>query len=134
VNAVVFKLDENLPREACEPLRARGWDAVTVLDQGMAAARDNELFEVCSREGRVLITLDQDFADIRAYATGKHAGIVILRTPDQGKHAVIRIMHRVADALCPFRECDSRRPLDRGSGSHSHPDLSGGSTVHRPRV
>ena len=34
-------------------------------------------------EGRILISLDVGMGDIRAYPPGSHAGIVVLRVPDQ---------------------------------------------------
>jgi predicted nuclease of predicted toxin-antitoxin system len=58
---VRFKLDENIGRRGQELLRASGHDAATVLDQGLRGVAEDELFEICSREERALITLDRDF-------------------------------------------------------------------------
>lgn len=60
-----FKVDENLPIEVAELLQESGHDAVTVLDQHMGGQEDTTLAAVCLREGRTIITLDLDFADIR---------------------------------------------------------------------
>ena len=62
-----FKVDENLPTEAAELLTGAGHDAVTVRDQRMAGQPDANVATVCQREDRVVVTLDLDFADIRAY-------------------------------------------------------------------
>jgi uncharacterized protein DUF5615 len=61
------KLDENVPIEAAELLRAAGWNCETVYDEGLAGADDPEVGAACQAEARVLFTLDLDFADIRAY-------------------------------------------------------------------
>ena len=61
-----FKVDENLPTEIAALLRSANHDAITVTDQGLSSANDNTIMDVCSNEGRVLITLDLDFSDISA--------------------------------------------------------------------
>lgn len=62
-----FKIDENLPVEASELLSSAGHDAVTVIQQHMGGQPDSNVAAICRREGRVIVTLDQDFADIRSY-------------------------------------------------------------------
>jgi predicted nuclease of predicted toxin-antitoxin system len=73
-----FKVDENLPIEATELLRNAGHDGLTVYDQQMAGAADPTIAAVCQVEGRAILTLDTDFADIRTYAPQDYAGIVVL--------------------------------------------------------
>jgi predicted nuclease of predicted toxin-antitoxin system len=58
------KLDENLPVEAAELLRAAGWECDTIYDEGLAAADDSKVAASCQADARVLFTLDLDFADI----------------------------------------------------------------------
>ena len=73
------KLDENLPVEAIELLRAAGWDCDTVHDEGLEGAEDPRIGAACRTEGRVLFTLDLDFADILAYPPNEYVGIVVFR-------------------------------------------------------
>ena len=65
-----FKLDENIPRSVEPVLREVGHDAETARSEGLAGAPDPDLLAACSAEDRVLVTLDLDFADIRAYPPG----------------------------------------------------------------
>jgi predicted nuclease of predicted toxin-antitoxin system len=58
---VKFKLDENIGRRGLESLKASGHDVMTVVEQGLRHITDEELFEICSAEGRTLVTLDRDF-------------------------------------------------------------------------
>jgi hypothetical protein len=60
---VQFKVDENLPLEVAEVLRKEGYDARTVLEQGLGGEADADVASLCQREGRALLTLDTDFAD-----------------------------------------------------------------------
>jgi predicted nuclease of predicted toxin-antitoxin system len=96
---VTFKLDENLPSEAAAQLRDIGFDAHTVHDESLAGANDDVIAETARREGRVLITLDRDFSDIRAYPPSDHAGIIILRPQAQDKHTVSDLLQRLIVVL-----------------------------------
>jgi hypothetical protein len=73
------KLDENVPVEAVELLRAAGWQCDTVHDEGLAGAEDPKVAAACQAGARVLFTLDLDFADIRAYPPRDYVGIVAMR-------------------------------------------------------
>jgi hypothetical protein len=68
----LFKVDENLPAEVADLLRAAGHDAVSVLDQQLGGAADPRVATACQREERALITLDLGFGDIRSYGPGPH--------------------------------------------------------------
>ncbi|MBI5482979.1 MAG: DUF5615 family PIN-like protein [Deltaproteobacteria bacterium] len=60
-----FKVDENLPEAAARIFREAGFDAETVLTEGLGGASDATLAAICKEEGRTLVTLDLDFSDIR---------------------------------------------------------------------
>ena len=90
-----FKTDENLPIEVTELLRTAGYGAMSVLEQGMGGESDPMLDEVCIKEGRVLVTLDTDFADIRVYPPSKAPGYIVLRLKQQDKYSVIEVIERL---------------------------------------
>lgn len=89
------KLDENVPIEATELLRAAGWDCDTVHDEGLAGAEDPTVGAACRRESRVLFTLDLDFADIRAYPPSEYVGIVVFRPAEPSRRHVLQMLTRV---------------------------------------
>jgi predicted nuclease of predicted toxin-antitoxin system len=89
-----FKIDENLPIEVAGILRASGHDARTIHDQQMVGKPDPGLALVCQSERRALITLDLDFADIRAYPPGDHPGIIVLRPLTQSKPSVVALVEQ----------------------------------------
>ncbi len=91
-----FKFDENLPADAARILREAGNDVVTVLEQGMKGTSDDSLTSVRTNEGRVLVTLDVDFANITAYPPRDHAGIVVLRLPRQDKFTILNVMRTLS--------------------------------------
>ena len=57
-------LDENLSPAQAKPLREMGFDVVCVVEAGMGGAPDERVWEVAAASGRVLVTLDRDFANL----------------------------------------------------------------------
>lgn len=81
-----FKCDENVLRDAATLLRVNGHDVHTVQEEQLAGEADPTIAAVCHREGRLLITLDLDFADVRQYPPGEWPGIIVIRPPTQSIH------------------------------------------------
>jgi predicted nuclease of predicted toxin-antitoxin system len=94
-----FKTDQNLPSEAADLLRSAGHDAVTVGEQQLSGAVDSTVASICQRERRALVTLDLDFADIRAYPPDRHPGFIVLRLARQDKASVLRAVGRTIPLL-----------------------------------
>ena len=94
-----FKIDENLPPECAELLAAAGHDASTVPDERLGGSADPQIALVCRREGRALITLDLDFADIRHYPPEEMPGTVVMRLNNQSKPYLLRIFARMIPDL-----------------------------------
>ena len=96
---VRFKLDENLPVELAGLFRAAGHDAVTALDQNLKGVQDSDLASVCRREGRAIVTLDTDFADIRAYPPDAYPGLVVFRPSAQSRDRILILGARLVNVL-----------------------------------
>jgi len=96
---VKFKTDENLPIEAASTLREFGFDADTVSDENLSGAEDGVIAARVRSESRILMTLDLDFANIRAYPPDQHAGIIVLRLDTRDNATVVSYVRRIAAAL-----------------------------------
>ena len=94
-----FKVDENLPVEVAALLVTAGHDALTVPDQQMGGRPDPDVANVCQHEGRVVVTLDLDFSDIRTYPPANYPGIIVLRLSRLDKHRVLSAVHRLLPTL-----------------------------------
>ena len=101
-----LKVDENLPREVCDLLNRAGHDAISVGQQGLGGSDDARLYRLCQEERRALVTLDVDFANVRAFDPGSSPRIVVLRLARQDKP---RVLEAVASTL-PLLE---REPLEK---------------------
>lgn len=89
-----FKLDENLPVELLDDLRAAGHDADGLRDEGLIGAPDDVVLDLVRRENRVLLTLDKGIADVRAYPPEAHSGIVLFRPPTAGRGTTLLFVRR----------------------------------------
>ena len=77
-----LKLDENVDARLAVVLRQAGHDAMTVRDQGLHAIDDVILYQHCTSEGHILVTLDLDFSNVLRYPPEQTPGLVVLRGPD----------------------------------------------------
>jgi len=94
-----FKVDENLPMEACELLRDAGHDVAHVLDEHLGGCPDFDIAGMCKLEERILVSLDTDFANIRAYPPEEYPGIIVIRTEDQAKSVLLNFVQSFVAAL-----------------------------------
>jgi len=78
-----IKLDENMPISLAFVLRSAGHDVTTVPEQNLSGEGDPLVLETATKEGRLLMTFDVDFGDVRAYPVRSHAGVVVFRLHDQ---------------------------------------------------
>jgi predicted nuclease of predicted toxin-antitoxin system len=96
--AMRIKVDEDLPKIAAQMLRERGYQADNVVEQGMGGWKDPALWKAVQAEHRFLITADKGFADVRFYAPGTHAGVLLLRPDEDGIRPVVELLRRVLES------------------------------------
>lgn len=88
------KIDENVPAEIAEDLRALGHDALTVVDQEMTGIDDARLMARVEEESRVFMTMDKGIANIQAYSPERFAGLILLRPHQAGRGAVLAFVRK----------------------------------------
>lgn len=89
------KVDEDLPVAVVKLLRAQGYDAVGVVEQGMGGWKDPALWSAIQEEGRFLVTADKGFGDVRLYPPGDHGGVLLLRPDEDGIRPVLDLASEV---------------------------------------
>jgi predicted nuclease of predicted toxin-antitoxin system len=94
-----FKADENLPLRVVRLFRERGHDVHTVEDEALAGAPDPHVAAAARAEGRCVLSLDTDFADIRFFPPGVGPGIVVLRPGAQDAPTVQAVAEQLLIAL-----------------------------------
>ena len=104
-----IKLDENLGLLGKSLLEADGHDVMTVVDQQMAGAEDERIYQVCREEGRLLVTLDHDFGHTLRFPPETTAGIVVLEC--KGRVSPSMIMARMRDLTVLLRTRSNDREL-----------------------
>jgi predicted nuclease of predicted toxin-antitoxin system len=83
-----FKLDENLPASLAADLAVLGHDVDTAVDEGLGGNEDDDVWAATQAAGRILITQDLDFSDVRTFAPGTHHGLILLRMREPGRVAM----------------------------------------------
>ena len=92
-----IKVDEDLPRAAVRILRDKGYQALSVVEQGLGGYKDPVLWQAVQAEQRYLVTADKGFADIRRYKPGTHQGVLLLRPDQDGIGPTIELLEMVLE-------------------------------------
>jgi predicted nuclease of predicted toxin-antitoxin system len=86
-----IKLDENLPLHLAASLEDLGHDVHTTYSEGLGGKGDKEIWDAAQQETRFLITQDLDFSDLRQFAPGSHAGILLVRLHSPSRNLIERV-------------------------------------------
>jgi predicted nuclease of predicted toxin-antitoxin system len=90
--AMKLKLDENISRHLKPILENLSHDVLTVSDQGLLSQDDITIGMAAKTEGRMLLTLDLEFGDLRKHPPGEHPGIILFRPRSFGPLFVNRFV------------------------------------------
>lgn len=95
-----FLVDAKLSARVADWLRDSGYGALHVVDVGLAAARDREIFEHAARESWTVLTSDLDFGDILARGGGS-GSVVIMRLRSASTARITTRLGRVLPQVVP---------------------------------
>ena len=95
-----FYLGEHIPKGVVEGLRRRGVDVLTVQKADRSGDSDKKQSAFATREGRVLVTFDDDF--LRLDASGiPHTGVVFSQTGRRTVGELIESLMLIANVIEP---------------------------------
>lgn len=87
-----FKLDENLGRSIQKLFHERGHDCLTVREENLSGADDDEVFRVTRSEKRILVTLDHHFGNVLRFPPHMSDGIALLNPPGKLSLSLVRVL------------------------------------------
>ena len=90
-----IKVDEDIPPIAAAWLREKGYEASTVVEQGMRGWKDAALWQAVQADQQFLLTADKGFGDIRAHPPGSHSGVLLLRPEVDGIRPILDLLKMV---------------------------------------
>lgn len=92
-----FLLDENLPKSLQKALRAAGYPAARVIDEGLRGRPDSSIFRQV-RSRAIIITRDKDYLKTDLFPA-PHSGIIVLSFPNNTTVAdlVIEVMNAITE-------------------------------------
>lgn len=110
-----FKVDENLSPQVMALFDRRANDLATVVEEGLGGASDEQVARISAREGRILLTLDRGFGDIRRYPPGTNPGIFVLRPSSDSLHDVADLVTSLLSTanVLDFANCTTVVEPDR---------------------
>ena len=100
-------LDENVPQAVAVWLSQTrpDWYVSHANEVGLAGRTDPEVFQWAQTNCAVIVTFDEDFADMRTCPLGGHSGVIRLRvwptTIEKTQAALSRLLAKVPDADIP---------------------------------
>ena len=100
--------DENIQAVTVRFLQSLGHDVQSVMGAGLKSADDDSVFDHAQAEGRVLLTFNADFADLRELARKNHCGVIRLRVSNQRAAYLHPVLEK---ALTCFADSDLRNTL-----------------------
>ena len=93
-----FLADMGVAQSTAQALREAGHGVTHLSDLGLGRLSDQEILELASREDRVILTFDLDFADLLAAGLQHRPSVVIFRLRTQTPTAVTPcLLAHVAD-------------------------------------
>ena len=78
-----FLLDECLPPQMAELLRAAGHDCAHTCELGLGGQPDEQIMALADRDNRILISADTDFGELLANAPVLAPSVILLRRTDK---------------------------------------------------
>jgi predicted nuclease of predicted toxin-antitoxin system len=96
---VKIKLDENLPERLVSVLTRLGHEVDTVYAEQLNGRVDIDVWNGTQTAQCFFITQDLDFSDMRRYAPGTHAGLLLVRLARPGRNALLERVSQVFETV-----------------------------------
>lgn len=100
-----FLVDAQLPPSRAEALRQAGFQAVHLVDLGLLAATDEQIWEEAISRSAVLVTKDRDFP-LRRAASNDGPAILWVRVGNMSNRKLIELALRAFPAIIDAIERD----------------------------
>ena len=91
--------DECVYRVTVEALRSWGHDVVTTQEANLVGEADAIQLQEAISQGRILITADLDFSNIRRYPPANHNGIIVLKIRPKILNEVHALLKKLVETI-----------------------------------
>lgn len=83
-----FLADMGISPRTVDGLRQQGYDAVHLIEQGLERLADGDILIKARLEGRVLLTVDLDFAQLSATSREPFPSVILFRLGNASREVV----------------------------------------------
>src|ERR1700719_153598 len=103
-----FIVDDSAGSEVAKALQGCGYNVKRLVDSGVRAQSDDELFTAAGKDNRVIVTHNQDFLDNCRFPPTTNPGVIVIRThnntSDEGvAHCLVKALRLSGDDAAWFR-------------------------------
>jgi predicted nuclease of predicted toxin-antitoxin system len=88
-----------LPRRTADDLVALGWEAVHIAALAAPTSTDQFILDLARQEGRVVVSLDSDFARLLALGNLASPSVVFIRIQNLDRSAATSLLSRVIPSI-----------------------------------
>jgi len=86
---IKFLTDENIAASLIKAIRKRGYDVKDIKEERLFGIEDNKILKIASKENRIVLTHDKDFANLLNFPLTSHKGVMLLRFVNQSPNNAI---------------------------------------------
>jgi len=94
-------VDENLYAPVAKMLEALGHDILDLKKDGLRGLTNGEVYNICQRENRILLTMDRDFGNILLYPPESTPGVIVVSL---GRLSVNRALDLLSSFFAQYTE------------------------------
>lgn len=77
-----FLIDECVSMQTQILIERLGFNVENVKDLGLKGASDKDVFRLAQETGKILVTNDRGFGDVRKYPPSSHKGVIVIKAHD----------------------------------------------------
>lgn len=103
-----FFANENLFEPIIDYLRDIGADVLSIRDSGLSGISDDEVYDLASKEERVIVTMDKDFSRTFRFPPNGCGGIIVVKIYKRAVDETVEIFKKSYESL---KEVDIRNNL-----------------------
>jgi predicted nuclease of predicted toxin-antitoxin system len=90
-----FLADMGISPRTVNELRQQGFDAVHLIEQGLERLADEDILVKARAEGRILLTVDLDFAQLSAMSGEPFPSVILFRLGNASREIIERRLTEV---------------------------------------
>lgn len=95
-----FLADMGISPRTVNWLRARGYDAIHLIEEGLEKLPDERILMKARNEGRIILTVDLDFGSLLAITRSSLPSVILFRLSNESRECIQERLELVLNQCC----------------------------------